>query len=99
MLKNIFKNIEVLKKFKKAIDKAYEEIEKFKPDVVIGAGGYITAPVLYAAHKLKIPTLIHEQNSIPGLSNKFIGRFADKICVSLPNSLNLYNLLQLIYNF
>ena len=65
-------------------------IVKFKPDVVIGAGGYITAPVLYAAHKLKVPTLIHEQNSIPGLSNKFIGKFADRICVSLPNSLNLF---------
>ena len=95
--KNIFKNIEVLKLFKKAIDKAYLEIEKFKPDVVIGAGGYITAPVLYAAHKLKVPTLIHEQNSIPGLSNKFIGRFADKICVSLPNSLNLFPKNKVVY--
>ncbi|MBQ8534969.1 MAG: undecaprenyldiphospho-muramoylpentapeptide beta-N-acetylglucosaminyltransferase [Bacilli bacterium] len=95
--KNLFKNFEVLKKFKNAIDKAYVEIEKFKPDVVIGAGGYITAPVLYAAHKLKVPTLIHEQNSIPGLSNKFIGKFADKICVSLPNSLNLFPKKKVVY--
>lgn len=95
--KNLFKNFEVLKKFKKAIDKAYVEIEKFKPDVVIGAGGYITAPVLYAAHKLKVPTLIHEQNSIPGLSNKFIGKFADRICVSLPNSLNLFPKKKVVY--
>lgn len=95
--KNFFKNFEVLKKFKKAIDKAYVEIEKFKPDVVIGAGGYITAPVLYAAHKLKVPTLIHEQNSIPGLSNKFIGKFADRICVSLPNSLNLFPKKKVVY--
>ena len=95
--KNLFKNFEVLKKFKNAIDKAYVEIEKFRPDVVIGAGGYITAPVLYAAHKLKVPTLIHEQNSIPGLSNKFIGKFADKICVSLPNSLNLFPKKKVVY--
>lgn len=95
--KNLFKNFEVLKKFKNAIDKAYVEIEKFKPDVVIGAGGYITAPVLYAAHKLKVPTLIHEQNSIPGLSNKFIGKFADRICVSLPNSLNLFPKKKVVY--
>lgn len=95
--KNLFKNFEVLNKFKKAIDKAYVEIEKFKPDVVIGAGGYITAPVLYAAHKLKVPTLIHEQNSIPGLSNKFIGKFADRICVSLPNSLNLFPKKKVVY--
>ena len=95
--KNLFKNFEVLKKFKNAINKAYVEIEKFKPDVVIGAGGYITAPVLYAAHKLKVPTLIHEQNSIPGLSNKFIGKFADRICVSLPNSLNLFPKKKVVY--
>lgn len=95
--KNIFKNIDVLKKFKKAIDRASEEIKNFKPDIVIGAGGYITAPVLYAAHKLKIPTLIHEQNSIPGVSNKFIGNFADKICVSLPNSLKLFPKDKVVY--
>lgn len=95
--KNLFKNFDVLKKFKNAIDKAYVEIEKFKPDVVVGAGGYITAPVLYAAHKLKVPTLIHEQNSIPGLSNKFIGKFADRICVSLPNSLNLFPKNKVVY--
>ena len=88
--KNIFSNVQVIRKFNKAVTKAKEIIKEFKPDVVIGAGGYITAPVLYAAHKLKIPTLIHEQNSIPGISNKFISNFSDKICVSLPNSLNLF---------
>ena len=88
--KNLFANIKVFNKFKKAVKRAEEEIDKFKPDVVVGAGGYITAPVLYAAHKKNIPTLIHEQNSIPGVSNKFIGNFADRICVSLPNSLKLF---------
>lgn len=88
--KNLFSNISVFKKFRIAVKRAGEEIDKFKPDVVVGAGGYITAPVLYAAHKKKIPTLIHEQNSIPGISNKFIGVFADRICVSLPHSLELF---------
>ena len=59
--KNIFANIGVLKKFRKAVKRAEEEIDKFKPDVVVGAGGYITAPVLYAAHKKNIPTLIHSR--------------------------------------
>ena len=95
--KNIFSNVSVLKRFFKAVHKAEEEIKKFSPDIVIGAGGYITAPVLYAAHKLKVPTLIHEQNSIPGVSNKFIGNFADKICVSLPNSLNLFPKKKTVY--
>lgn len=87
---NIFSNFKVFKRFKQAVKKAEEEIKKFKPDIVIGAGGYITAPVLYAAHKLNVPTLIHEQNSIPGISNKFISNFADRICVSLPNSMKLF---------
>jgi len=95
--KKLLSNFGVLNKFRLAIKKAKNEIKKFKPDVVIGAGGYITAPVLYAAHKLGIPTLIHEQNSIPGISNKFIGNFADKICVSLPNSLDLFPKNKVVY--
>ena len=95
--KNIFSNFVVFKKFRIAVKKAKEEISKFNPDIVIGAGGYITAPVLYAAHQLHIPILIHEQNSIPGVSNKFIGNFADKICVSLPNSVNLFPKKKVVY--
>jgi len=88
--KNVFKNINVIKCFFRAYKAALLEIDAFKPDVVVGAGGYITAPVLYAAHKKKIPVLIHEQNSVPGVSNKFIGNFADRVCVSLPKSVSLF---------
>lgn len=95
--KNIFSNVRVIKKFNMAISKAKKIIKEFNPDVVIGAGGYITAPVLYAAHILKIPILIHEQNSIPGMSNKFIGKFANTICVSLPNSINLFPKNKTVY--
>ena len=95
--KNIFSNVGVLKKFRLAVKKSREIIKKFSPDIVIGAGGYITAPVLYAAHKEHIPILIHEQNSIPGISNRFIGNFADKICVSLPNSLKLFPKDKVVY--
>ena len=95
--KNVFSNIKVLKMFFNAVKKSKKIIKDFKPDAVIGAGGYITAPVLYAAHKLHIPILIHEQNSIPGLSNKFISRFSDCICVSLPNSLELFPKEKCVY--
>ena len=95
--RNLFSNITVFRKFKMAVKKAREIIKEYKPDVVIGAGGYITAPVLYAAHKEKIPVLIHEQNSIPGVSNKFIGNFADTICVSLPNSMKLFPRKKVVY--
>ena len=83
---NPFKNIEVMKTYYRAVKKAKEELQKFKPDIVIGFGGYIEAPVIYAASKLKIKTIIHEQNSIPGVSNKFLARYVDKILVSFKES-------------
>lgn len=95
--KNIFKNIEVFKKYRKAINDAKVEIKKFNPDVVIGVGGYITLPVLTAANSLGYKTIIHEQNSIPGLSNKMLARFADCVCVSLPNSVKLFKNKNVVY--
>lgn len=95
--KHLFSNFSVVKKFFRGVHKAKEIIKDFNPDIVIGAGGYITAPVLYAAHQLKVPILIHEQNSIPGVSNKFIGNFATRICVSLPNSLSMFPKNKVVY--
>ena len=60
---------------------------KFKPDIVIGVGGYVTVPVILAAHSLKIPTFIHEQNSIVGKSNMFLSKKVDKIGVSFKSSM------------
>lgn len=95
--KKLLSNISVFIKYKKAINKAKKAIKEFKPDVVIGVGGYITAPVLIAAHKLKIKTVIHEQNSVPGVSNKLISKYADKICVSLPNTVSYFNKEKTVY--
>ncbi len=95
--KNLFKNFSVLKKYNAAIKKAKDAIRKFNPDIVIGAGGYITAPVLYAAHSLKYKTIIHEQNSIPGVSNKFLSRVVDRVCVSLPGSLKYFDEKKTVY--
>lgn len=95
--KNIFKNFSVMKKFFEAVNTAKDELKKFNPDIVIGVGGYITAPVLYAAHSLKYKVVIHEQNSIPGVSNKFLSNFADKIFISLPNSAKYFNSKKVIY--
>ncbi len=95
--KNIFKNIDVMKTYLKAVSKAKTELAKFKPDVVIGFGGYISAPVIYAASKLKIKTIIHEQNSIPGVSNKFLSRYVDKILVSFKESIKDFPNSKTIY--
>ena len=85
------KNINVLKAFLKAIKKAKKEIKEFNPDIVLGIGGYVTLPVIYAAHSLNIKTFIHEQNSIPGLSNKLLNKKVDAIGVSLPSSLKYFD--------
>jgi UDP-N-acetylglucosamine--N-acetylmuramyl-(pentapeptide) pyrophosphoryl-undecaprenol N-acetylglucosamine transferase len=62
--------------------KASRLIKAFKPDVVVGVGGYASGPTLKVATKKKIPTLIQEQNSYPGITNKLLGRSVNKICVS-----------------
>lgn len=95
--KNIFKNFGVLIKYKKAINNAKQIIKEFNPDVVIGVGGYISAPVVYAAHRLGVKTIIHEQNSIPGVSNRFLSKFVDKVCVSLPKSAVYFDAKKTIY--
>lgn len=61
-------------------------IRKFKPDLVLGVGGYVTGPVLMAARLLMVPTCIHEQNSVPGMANRKLGRFVDKVFLSIPGS-------------
>ena len=76
--------------FLKAIRTCKKKIKEFKPDIVIGVGGYITTPVIKAANSLHIPTVIHEQNSIPGKSNKFLTKKVDKIFVSLPGSFKYF---------
>ncbi|MFC1524046.1 undecaprenyldiphospho-muramoylpentapeptide beta-N-acetylglucosaminyltransferase [Thermodesulfobacteriota bacterium] len=58
-------------------------IYRFKPDLVIGVGGYVTGPVLLAARLMGIPTCIHEQNSVPGLANRILGKIVHRICISL----------------
>ena len=77
--------------FLKGIRICKKEIKKFNPDIVIGVGGYITAPVIYSAKKLGYKTIIHEQNSIPGKSNRFLERYTDKIMISLPGSKDYFD--------
>lgn len=57
-------------------------IKDFNPDIVIGTGGYVCGPVVYMASKKKIPTLIHEQNAFPGITNKILSRYVDKVAVT-----------------
>ena len=78
MLKNIWLPIKMIKSYMQA----KSIIKSFQPDVVIGVGGYASFPMLNAAQRNDIPTLIQEQNSFAGKSNKILGKRADAICVA-----------------
>ncbi|REH46559.1 UDP-N-acetylglucosamine-N-acetylmuramylpentapeptide N-acetylglucosamine transferase [Tenacibaculum gallaicum] len=65
--------------------KAYRIIRKFKPDVAVGTGGFASGPTLMVANRKGIPTLIQEQNSYPGITNRLLGKKAQKICVAYDN--------------
>ena len=65
--------------------KSYRILKKFKPDVVIGTGGFASGAVLKVASMLGIPTVIQEQNSYPGITNKLLAKKANKICVAYEN--------------
>jgi UDP-N-acetylglucosamine--N-acetylmuramyl-(pentapeptide) pyrophosphoryl-undecaprenol N-acetylglucosamine transferase len=76
------KNIGVIIKLFKSLRIAREVIKEFKPDVVVGVGGYASGPVLRQAGRMKIPTLIQEQNSYAGVTNKLLAKKASVICVA-----------------
>ena len=84
------KNFKTLYQFLSARRKALKIIKEFDPDIVIGAGGYVTGPVIWAGKKLGKKTFIHEQNSVVGLSNKYLTRFADKVGVSFASTVKYF---------
>ncbi len=84
--KNIIQDFKNCNYVIKAYYKCIDIMKDFKPDVVIGVGGYVTLPVVMAAKKLKIKTFIHEQNSIPGKTNKFLSRGVDGVFTSFKDS-------------
>ncbi len=67
-------------------------LKQYKPDFVIGTGGYVSFPVLYMAAKKKIPVFIHEQNAYPGVANKALSKWANKMFISFPDSLDHLNI-------
>ncbi len=76
--------------FLKGTFKSLKIIRKFSPDLIIATGGYVTAPVLFAGALLRKKQLIHEQNSIPGLVNRILGRFVNKIFITFQDSSALF---------
>ncbi len=77
-----FKNLSFPFKLIASVRKAKRIVQDFNPDVAVGVGGYASGPLLYAATGMKVPALIQEQNSFPGITNKFLAKRVNKICVA-----------------
>lgn len=90
--KKIFRNIKTVKCLFKAFKECKKMIKEFNPDIVIGVGGYVTVPVIVSAKKLGFKTFLHEQNSLPGKSNKFLSKYCDLVGVSFESSLDKFPL-------
>jgi UDP-N-acetylglucosamine--N-acetylmuramyl-(pentapeptide) pyrophosphoryl-undecaprenol N-acetylglucosamine transferase len=89
--KNIKRNIVTLSKLLKSSSQAKKIIMEFKPDVVIGFGGYVSGPVLRMAAKLGIKTAIHEQNAYPGVTNKALAKKVDAVMLTVKQAEKLLN--------
>lgn len=71
-------------------------VKKFKPDIAIGTGGYASGPLLFMASRNKVPTLILEQNSYPGITNRLLGNKVNKVCVAYPGMEKYFNKEKLV---
>lgn len=79
-------NIKRVFKLCKGLEQSRRIVKKFKPDIVIGTGGYVSGPVLFNAAMNKKITIVHEQNSFPGVTNKILSKFVTKVLTSFEDS-------------
>lgn len=82
--KRLWRNFAVILKLIRSLWKARAIVRRFKPDVVVGVGGYASGPTLKAAQRAGIPTVLQEQNSYPGVTNKLLAKKAARICTAYP---------------
>ncbi|RMF89234.1 MAG: undecaprenyldiphospho-muramoylpentapeptide beta-N-acetylglucosaminyltransferase [Nitrospinota bacterium] len=78
--------VQALSRLPLALGQALVILSRFRPDLVLGVGGYVSGPVITAAFLLRIPRLIHEQNLIPGMTNRLLGAIANRVAISFPDS-------------
>lgn len=80
--KNILKAVKTFAVGLRSLKEARRVIKDFKPDVIVGTGGYVSAPVVFCGHLMKIPTLIHESNAYPGLTTRMLSGMVDKLLLN-----------------
>jgi UDP-N-acetylglucosamine--N-acetylmuramyl-(pentapeptide) pyrophosphoryl-undecaprenol N-acetylglucosamine transferase len=83
---NLWRNAVVPWRFGRALAEACRIVREFRPDVAVGTGGYVSAPVLVAARMAGVPVALQEQNAAPGITNRFLGRIADEVYLNFPES-------------
>ena len=84
------KNIHAVKCVVDALGACKKIIREFKPDVIVGTGGYASFPALYAGAQMGVPTCVHESNALPGLTTKLVAKKADRVLVAFEESRNYY---------
>ncbi len=96
--KNVIKDFRNIFDILSSIKECKSIIKEYKPDAVVAFGGYVTFPVVLAAHKLRIPVFLHEQNVIPGKTNKVLSKFSKKIFISFKESEKYFKQGKTIYS-
>ena len=89
--RNVGRNVKAVYHYFAAGGECRQIIQAFKPDIVVGTGGYVTAPVLTAAVKLRIPTVTHESNSLPGITTKLLAKSVDRVFLSSSDTLKYFS--------
>lgn len=84
--RRLWKNFKALAQLGQGIWQAYRLLRRFRPQVVVGTGGYVCAPVCMVAAILRIPVILHEQNAFPGLTNRLLSRVARTVCLTFPEA-------------
>jgi len=88
--RGVFSAMKAAIKIPLSIKDSYVILKNYKPDVVVGFGGYCSGPVLLSAFLMRIPTIIHEQNTVPGLTNKLLGKFVNIVAITYFESMDYF---------
>lgn len=89
-LKAIKHNLHIVRNVMRTVKRCKQIIREFKPDVIVGTGGYASFPALLAGSMMGIPTCVHESNALPGLTTRLIANRVDRVLVCFPESANHY---------
>ena len=89
-LQALKRNARAVRQVQQALKRCKQIIKEFKPDVIVGTGGYASFPALWAGARMGIPTCVHESNAVPGLTTRLVAGKVDRVLVCFPESVNRF---------